>query len=91
MDSDSDESRTERSLPAPLGKHMLETRYWSDFNRVFYIPRSLQQVPDLPEWEANKGNWGLGKDVCERYDMVSYISITVCAPFDSLLENRIIP
>ena len=45
-------------------------RFWSDFNRMYYIPRSIQQVPDLPEWEACKGNWNHGKSVFERYNTV---------------------
>ncbi|THH04135.1 hypothetical protein EW145_g5744 [Phellinidium pouzarii] len=46
----------------------LAPRYWSDYNRLFYIPRSVQQVPDLPDWEANKGNWNYGKIIFNRFD-----------------------
>ncbi|KAL5520438.1 hypothetical protein ACEPAG_9662 [Sanghuangporus baumii] len=46
-----------------------DMRFWSDFNRVYYIPRSIQQVPDLPEWEANRGDWNHGKSIFERYNM----------------------
>ncbi|KAG6907553.1 hypothetical protein DXG01_008539 [Tephrocybe rancida] len=26
-------------------------RYWSDFNRVYYVPRTVQKIPDPAEWE----------------------------------------
>lgn len=47
-----------------------EIRYWSDYNRVYYHPRSLQQVPDLPDWQASKGDWNYGKSVFERFNLV---------------------
>lgn len=53
-----------------------EMRYWSDFNRVYCIPRSIQQVSELPDWEANNGNWQYGKDVFDRYEAVSKYLLT---------------
>ncbi|KAJ6584373.1 mtDNA inheritance protein Dml1 [Mycena capillaripes] len=43
-------------------------RYWSDFNRMYYVPRTIQKVPDIPEWEDAEGNWTGGREVFTRYD-----------------------
>ncbi|KAI0002430.1 Misato segment II tubulin-like domain-containing protein [Russula compacta] len=43
-----------------------DVRYWSDYNRVYYIPRSLQKLPDLADWE--EGDWQGGKETFLRYD-----------------------
>ena len=45
-------------------------RFWSDYNRVYYHPRSLHALSDLPEWEANKGDWNFGKNTFEKYETV---------------------
>ncbi|KAL5498285.1 DML1 [Sanghuangporus vaninii] len=63
---DDGEDRVEDYLENNKSSNM---RFWSDFNRVYYIPRSIQQVPDLPEWEANRGDWNHGKNVFERYNL----------------------
>ena len=34
-----------------------ETRYWSDYDRVYYHPRSLQRLPDIPDYENAEGDW----------------------------------
>lgn len=54
----------------PLGSNDL--RYWSDYNRVDYHPRTIQPLPDVADWENVDGNWSLGKETFERYN-------TVCA------------
>ena len=46
-------------------------RYWSDYNRVYYVPRSIQQLPELPDWEVHEGNWSYGRETFERYVSVS--------------------
>ncbi|KAF7357389.1 Protein dml-1 [Mycena sanguinolenta] len=45
-----------------------DVRYWSDFNRMFYVPRTIQKVPDIPEWEEAEGNWTGGHEMFTRYD-----------------------
>ncbi|KAJ7258754.1 mtDNA inheritance protein Dml1 [Mycena haematopus] len=45
-----------------------DIRYWSDFNRLFYVPRTIQKVPDIPEWEDAEGNWTGGHEMFTRYD-----------------------
>jgi hypothetical protein len=47
-----------------------DIRYWSDFNRLYYIPRTIQKVPDIPEWEDAEGNWTAGHEMFTRYDEV---------------------
>ncbi|KAJ6554978.1 Misato segment II tubulin-like domain-containing protein [Mycena vulgaris] len=47
---------------------LADVRYWSDFNRVYYVPRTVQKVPDIPEWEDAEGNWAAGSDRFTRFD-----------------------
>jgi hypothetical protein len=48
-----------------------DVRYWSDYNRVYYIPRSIHKLPDLADWETAEGDWQGGKEAFLRYDSVS--------------------
>ncbi|KAI0085539.1 Misato segment II tubulin-like domain-containing protein [Irpex rosettiformis] len=43
-------------------------RYWSDYTMVYYHPRSLQRLPDLPDWDDSEGDWGSGEEMFERHD-----------------------
>lgn len=59
------ESGTE---PPPLSKESV--RYWSDFNRVYFHPRSIVQ---LNEYELNSAlmpfeNWSTGEDLFDNLD-----------------------
>lgn len=47
-----------------------DVRYWSDYNRVYYIPRSIHKLPDLADWETAEGDWQAGKESFLRYDSV---------------------
>ena len=47
-----------------------EVRYWSDFSRVFYLPRSLHQLPDVLDFENSEEDWAEGRTMFERYDAV---------------------
>jgi len=46
-----------------------DVRYWSDFNRVYYLPRSMHRLPDLADWEAAGGDWQGGKECFLRYNL----------------------
>ena len=30
-----------------------DARFWSDLNRVYYVPRSIHKLPDAYEWGPN--------------------------------------
>jgi hypothetical protein len=47
-----------------------EVRYWSDFNRLYYAPKTVQILPDIADWENAEGNWQEGRDTCKRFDEV---------------------
>ncbi|KAF7312978.1 hypothetical protein MKEN_00982500 [Mycena kentingensis (nom. inval.)] len=49
-----------------------DVRFWSDFNRVYYVPRTVQKLPDLPEWDDGDGNWGASAERFRRYDEARY-------------------
>lgn len=50
-----------------------DIRYWSDFGRLYYLPRSLQQVPDPPEWESTDPGWIQGHETFMRHNEVNMI------------------
>lgn len=43
-------------------------RYWSDFSRVFFDPKSIQAVPDTPQ--VVEGDWDASCEAFLRYDNV---------------------
>lgn len=46
-------------------------RYWSDYSLVDLHPRSLQRLPDVPEWEDVNGDWVGGGEAFTKFDEVS--------------------
>ena len=51
--------------PDPFVVDESTVRYWSDYNRVDYHPRSIQKLPDLPDWDSGMGDWAAGKETFE--------------------------
>jgi hypothetical protein len=49
-------------------------RYWSDFSRVYYAPRTVQKLPDTGDWEDLDGNWQVGQETFVRYNEASMLS-----------------
>lgn len=47
-----------------------DVRYWSDFGRVYYLPRSLHKLPDPPEWESTDPGWVQGHEMFTRHNEV---------------------
>lgn len=47
-----------------------EVRYWSDFNRLYYSPKTIQRLPDIADWEYAEGNWQEGREMFKRFDEV---------------------
>ncbi|OCH91306.1 mtDNA inheritance protein Dml1 [Obba rivulosa] len=43
-------------------------RYWSDYSRVYFHPRSLQKLPDHADWESLEGDWNAGREEFARHD-----------------------
>ncbi|KAF5368284.1 hypothetical protein D9757_010517 [Collybiopsis confluens] len=52
----------------PFSTDASTIRYWSDFNRVFYTPRTIQMVPDVSGWRNSEGDWSLGHETFERFN-----------------------
>ena len=48
-----------------------DIRYWSDFDRVYYLPRSLQKLPDPPEWKSTDLGWIQGHEMFTRHNEVN--------------------
>ena len=70
VDDDPDQSQDPVQDEPVQALRSSDVRYWSDFNRVYYVPRTIQKLPDVAEWENTEGNWQLSKDTFERYDTV---------------------
>lgn len=63
----------------------LTVRYWSDYSLVDYHPRSMQRLPDVPEWEEVEGDWKSGGETFDRFDEVRhYVDLTNIV-FDPLI------
>ncbi|KAI0351612.1 tubulin nucleotide-binding domain-like protein [Trametes cingulata] len=45
-----------------------DVRFWSDYNRVYYHPRSAQRLPDLADWERAEGEWTASRQAFEKYE-----------------------
>ncbi|KZP14004.1 tubulin nucleotide-binding domain-like protein [Athelia psychrophila] len=43
-------------------------RYWSDFNRLYYTPKTVQKLPDVADWENKDGDWEDGNALFRRFD-----------------------
>lgn len=60
--------------PQDSGSHLIQgagdIRYWSDFDRVYYLPRSLQKLPDPPEWKSTNLGWNEGHEMFTRHNEV---------------------
>lgn len=47
-----------------------EVRYWSDYSRVFYHPRTAQRLSDVADYENKEGDWIAGQDAFTKYNEV---------------------
>ncbi|TFK19554.1 tubulin nucleotide-binding domain-like protein [Coprinopsis marcescibilis] len=45
-----------------------KVRYWSDYNRVYYTPNTIHQIPEASGRKDPNSNWGAGVDTFRRYD-----------------------
>ena len=54
--------------PDPFIVDESTVRYWSDYNRVDYHPRSIQRIPDLPDLDLGMGDWVAGKEAFDKYN-----------------------
>ena len=52
--------------PDPFVVEESTVRHWSDYNRVDYHPRSIQKLPDLPDWDLGVGDWVTGKETFDK-------------------------
>ncbi|KAH9893938.1 tubulin nucleotide-binding domain-like protein [Cubamyces lactineus] len=43
-------------------------RFWSDYSRVYYHPRSAQKLPDLADWERAEGEWNASRETFSTYE-----------------------
>jgi hypothetical protein len=68
-DLDSKEDLRSVDLPGPALDGST-VRYWSDYSRVYYTPRSFHMLPDALDFENIDDDWSAGKDTFERYDSV---------------------
>jgi len=57
---------SDSSQPDPFVVDESTIRYWSDYNRVDYHPRSIQRLPDLPDWDLGVGDWATGKETFDK-------------------------
>ncbi|KAI0034858.1 tubulin domain-containing protein [Vararia minispora EC-137] len=69
---DEDPDPTGKAQPSDLPAPVLRSsgvRYWSDYNRVYYHPRSVHKLPDILAFEGADEDWDVGKVTYEKYDL----------------------
>jgi len=54
-----------------------DIRYWSDFDRVYYLPRSVQKLPDPPEWKSTNLGWIQGHEMFTRHNKNLWMDLFV--------------
>jgi hypothetical protein len=47
-----------------------DSRYWSDFSRVYYAPKSFQRLPTVADWDLATNDWASGRDLFSKFDAV---------------------
>ena len=52
-------------------------RYWADYSRIYLHPRSIQRLPDLPDWEASEGDWAKGLEEFNRLEEVQSVTKSI--------------
>lgn len=82
----------EPTQPDPFVVDESTVRYWSDYNRVDYHPRSIQKLPDLPDWGLGTEDWVTGKETFEKCNnqVNSTLEIVVVASYPSVLGRTFI-
>lgn len=81
-----DEPDPDSTQSGPFTVDESTVRYWSDYNRIDYHPRSIQKLPDLLDWDLGTGDWVSGKETFDRYNNQVNISLqTAQVVFDQLL------
>ncbi|KAG6864460.1 hypothetical protein C0991_009322 [Blastosporella zonata] len=88
LDSEDDYDDAGRAEDVQLTQE--DIRYWSDFNRVYYVPRTVQKIPDPAEWENISGDWNQSHIAFSRYDEVGSLVSSVSSP-QAQFQNRIRP
>ncbi|KAI0946047.1 hypothetical protein AcV7_010128 [Taiwanofungus camphoratus] len=71
LDAEVDDAKESNALgdkPREAEASPSDVRYWSDYNRVFFHPRTLQRLPDVADWESAEGDWGSSKAAFERHN-----------------------
>ncbi|KAL6308792.1 Misato segment II tubulin-like domain-containing protein [Sparassis latifolia] len=82
------ENEAQKHEPQPPRVVPSDVRYWSDYSRVFFHPRTIQKLPDRAEWEDAEGDWGASREAFGRYDagiQVMHDTATFGGFTDSLL------
>jgi hypothetical protein len=69
------EPEPEPTHPDPFVVDESTVRYWSDYNRVNYHPRSILKLPDLPDWDLGMGDWVAGKEEFDKYNNQANFSL----------------
>lgn len=65
-----DQKWSDRPGDADVPQTGEDIRYWSDFSRVYYLPRTIQTIPDHGHRASTEGDWNMGQDEFFRYNEV---------------------
>lgn len=71
---DLEEKEVPQAAPAPEAPRI---QFWSDFDMMYYHPRTIQKINTMPDWEQGRGDWNWGKDLYKEYDRVKILTWTL--------------
>ncbi|KAF8225980.1 tubulin nucleotide-binding domain-like protein [Tricholoma matsutake] len=63
-----DQKWSDRPGDADVPQTGEDIRYWSDFSRVYYLPRTIQTIPDHGHRASTEGDWNMEQDEFFRYN-----------------------
>ncbi|OSD03670.1 tubulin nucleotide-binding domain-like protein [Trametes coccinea BRFM310] len=64
--AESDEHQGNKQTPVTVDAS--NVRFWSDYSRVYYHPRSIQKLPDLADWERSEGEWQSSREAFANHE-----------------------
>ncbi|KAI0326804.1 tubulin nucleotide-binding domain-like protein [Cubamyces sp. BRFM 1775] len=68
LDQGLDESEQHQDDDKPAPARTPNIRFWSDYSRVYYHPRTAQKLSDLADWERLEGEWNASRETFSNYE-----------------------
>lgn len=74
----------EESIASNVDQGPGEVRYWSDYSRVYFLPRSLQMIPEVDS------NWPEEQEMFSHFNEARYDAFSSVSPIYNFQESELI-